>query len=396
MKNFRCLGVAVLFLILVLPAVPATAQRILTKPTVAHGAGKSMLNPSIPPYLPLQFNQGTSYQTGGTKPVDVAVGDFNCDGKLDLVVVNQDQDTVAVMLGNGNGTFAAPVIYNLPPGVPMQVAVADFNNDGNLDIAVITGSVDGFTSEVIVLLGSGNGSFGTPISTVSGVSGLTIKAADVNGDGKQDVLIGGNGSAAILYGKGDGTFQAPVLLSSGSYSLVDVAAGDLNGDGRLDVVCAIANPNAGIAVFLQNPDGSFSPGQVLLTQYSAGSAVAVADFNQDGKLDVLLNAVPELQELPGNGDGTFSTACLPVDGAGSTGPIAIADFNRDGLMDFAAANYDTQYGLDVLMGAPAAGGYFGANFVWSTTTSGTTGVAVGDFNGDGWPDVVTADSVATG
>jgi len=391
MKNFRCLGVAVFSLNLALSAVPATAQRILKKTTVAHGAGKSMLNPSIPPYLPLQFDQGTSYQTGGTKPIDVAVGDFNHDGKLDLVVVNQDQDTVAVMLGNGNGTFAAPVIYNLPPGVPMQVAVADFNNDGHLDIAVITASVDGITSEVIVLLGSGNGSFGTPISTVSGVSGLTIHAADVNGDGKQDVVIGGNGSAAILYGKGNGTFQAPVLLSSGSYSLVDVAAGDFNGDGRLDVVCAIANPNAGIAVFLQNPDGSFSPGQVLLTQYPAGAAVAVADFNQNGKLGVLLNAVDQLQFLAGNGDGTFQQPAL-VYGGGSTGPIALADFNRDGLIDYTAANYN-QPGWGVLMGAQSEPGFFGWNVMPATTKGGTSGVAVGDFNGDGWPDVVSADSI---
>lgn len=391
MKDFRCLGVAVLFLNLALSALPAAAQRILTKPTVAHGAGKSMLNPSIPPYLPLQFNQGTAYGTGGTKPVDVAVGDFNRDGKLDLVVINQDQDTVAVLPGVGGGGFGTPVIHNLPPGVPMQVAVADFNNDGNLDIAVITGSVSGYTSDVIVLLGSGNGSFGSPISTVSGVSGLTIKVADINGDGKQDVLIGGDGSAAILYGKGDGTFQAPVLLSSGSYSLVDVAAGDFNGHGRLDVVCAISSPKAGIAVFLQNADGSFSPGQVLITQYPAGTAVAVADFNLDGKLDVMLSAVDEVQYLPGNGDGTFQQP-VPICGGCSTGPIALADFNRDGLMDMSLTNY-TQSGLGVFMAGQSAPGFFETNFVLATTAGGTTGLAVGDFNGDGWPDVVTADSI---
>jgi hypothetical protein len=391
MKNIRCFGVVALTLNLALSALPASAQKILPKPTVAHGAGKSMLSPSIPPYLPLQFNQGITYGTGGTKPVDVAVGDFNRDGKLDLAVINQDQDTVAILPGVGGGGFGTPVIYNLPPGVPMQIAVADFNNDGNLDIAVITGSVSGYTSDVIVLLGTGNGSFGPPISTASGVSGLTIKVADINGDSKPDVLIGGNGSAAILYGKGDGTFQAPVLLSSGSYSLVDVAAGDFNGDGRLDVVCAIANPNAGIAVFLQNSDGSFSPGQVLITQYPNGSAVAVADFNQNGKLGVLLNAVEEMQYLAGNGDGTFQQPAL-VYGGGSTGQIALADFNRDGLMDYTAANY-SQSGWGVLMGAQSEPGFFGWNVMPATTTGGTSGVAVGDFNGDGWPDVVTADSI---
>ena len=392
MKHFRRVSFAALSLNLALLTLPAAAQRMLMNPAVTRGAGTSTQNTNIPVGLPLQFDQGTSNQTGGTKPVAVAVGDFNRDGKLDLAVINQDQHTLAILQGNGDGTFAAPVIHNLPPGVPMQVAVADFNNDGNLDIAVITGSVNGFTSQVIVLLGLGNGNFAPPIPTVSGVSGLTIKTADVNGDGTQDVLIGGNGSAAVLYGKGNGTFQSPVLLTSGSYPLVDLAAGDLNGDGRMDLVCAIASPNAGIAVFLQNQDGSFSPGQVLITTYPNGSAVAVGDFNQDGKLDVLLGAVNLLQYLAGNEDGTFQQP-EHVYGGGSTGQIALADFNRDGLMDFTAANDTTTYlHFGVLIGAPAGPGYFGPNFMSGTTTGGTSGVAVGDFNGDGWPDIVTADS----
>lgn len=388
MKHFRCVSIAALSLNLALMASPAIAQTMIMNPAVAHGARNAMQNPSFPSGLPLQFDQGTSYQTGGTTPVDVAVGDFNHDGKLDLVVINQDQDTFAIMLGNGDGTFAAPVIHNLPPGVPMQVAVADFNNDGNPDIAVITGSVNGFTSQVIILLGSSSGSFAPPISTTSGVSGLTIKTADVNGDGKQDVLIGGNGSAAVLYGKGNGTFQPPVLLSSGSYALVDVAAGDLNGDGRIDLVCAIAN-NAGIAVFLQNADGSFSAGQVLVTDSSNGAAVAVADFDQDGKLDALLSAWGEEIYLAGNGDGTFQGPFY-VEGGANTGPIALADFNRDGLPDAALTYYSPEPTTGLFVNASLSfGGY---NLVLSATTGGTTGLAVGDFNGDGWPDVVTADS----
>ena len=392
MKNLHRLGLAVSSLSLALTALPATAQRLLPNPPLARGASQPTHNPSIPPLLPLQFNQGFTYGTGGTKPVDVAVGDFNHDGKLDLVVINQDQDTVAILPGMGDGGFGTPVVHNLPAGVPLQVAVADFNNDGNPDIAIITGSVNGYTSEVIVLLGLGNGNFGPPIVTVSGVSGLTIKAADVNGDGKQDVVIGGNGSAAVLYGKGNGNFQAPVLLSSSSGPLVDVAVGDLSGDGRPDLVCAISYPNAGIAVFLQNADGSFSPGQVLTTQYPNGSAVAVADFAQNGKLGVVLSSYNEMQYFAGNGDGTFQQP-TGICGGCSTGPVVVADFNRDGLLDITAADYNVQPTPGVFMAAQAGSGGFGANFMLATTTGGTSGVAVGDFNGDGWPDVVTADSI---
>ncbi len=314
-------------------------------------------------------------------------------------MVNQDQDTVAVLFGNGDGTFAAPVTYNLPAGVPMQVAVADFNGDGKPDIAVITGQTGGFTSNVFVLLGSGNGTFSTAITTASGVNGRTIHAADVNGDGKQDVVIGTSGSAAVLYGKGDGTFQSPVLLSSASGPLVDAAIGDVNGDGRLDIVCAISNPTAGIAVFLQNPNGSFSAGQVLLASVANGTAIALGDFNHDGKLDALLVADPLNAGVAftfnGIGDGTFQAGTPPFT---SYRPLSLvlADFNRDGFVDVAYPSYaeaPPYQAPGMFVAAGASDGTFYYNTEYQYTTGGSRGIAVGDFNGDGWPDMVTVDSL---
>jgi hypothetical protein len=398
MKHLRCLSIAALSLNLTLLALPATAQRSIMNPAIVRRMGISAQNPSIPTGLPLRFNTGTSVPTGGTNPYGVATGDFNRDGKQDIVVVNQDQDNVAVLLGNGDGTFAAPVTYSLPAGVPMQVAVADFNGDGNPDIAVITGQMNGFTSNVFVLLGNGTGNFSTAIITASGVNGLTIHAADINGDGKQDVVIGGNGSAALLYGKGDGTFQNPVLLSSSSGALVDAAVGDVNGDGRPDIVCAISNPTAGIAVFLQNSNGSFSPEPPLLASGNNGSGIALGDFNQDGKLDAILasNGFPfgAANVFLGNGDGTFQAGAPQLTGEHPQS-VALSDFNRDGILDVVYSDDDEpqQLYLGMFVSAGAGNGTFDYNFESHPTTGGTRGVAVADFNGDGWPDIVTVDSL---
>ena len=402
MKHFRCVSIAALSLNLVLMASPAIAQRMIMNPAVARQLGSIKQNPSTPTGLPIRFTGGTSFSTGGTSPHGIATGDFNHDGKQDVVVANQDQDNVAVLLGNGDGTLAlSRSSTTCLLAFPCNVAVADFNGDGNLDIAVVTGQLYGLTSSVFVLLGNGNGTFGSAITTASGVAGASIHAADVNGDGKEDVVIGGdtingNGSAAVLYGKGDETFQNPVLLSSASGRLVDAAVADVNGDGRLDLICAVYLPG-GIAVFLQNPNGSFSPGQVLQPSGLDGTAIVAGDFNNDGKPDALVvGAVvsgDDSNVFLGNGDGTFQS---PLGGFAGINPVyaAVADFNHDGILDAAFANLtDVQYPgpLQVLTGY-GDGSLTYWNYEYQQTAGGTSGVAVADFNGDGWPDIVTVDS----
>ena len=200
----------------------------------------------------------------GTGPYSVAVGDFNRDGKLDLVVANYPSVfTVSVLLGNGDGTFQSQVTY--PVGrQPISVAVADLNGDGQLDLAVAD-FTDGFVS---VLLGNGDGTFQPSVEYPTGRVPSTIIIGDFNGDGKLDVATsnfapGGYtvppGYINILFGNGDGTFQAPVAFVAGPNPDTVVVA-DLNNDGALDFITGSGSvPGAAtFSVLLQVPAVSLS------------------------------------------------------------------------------------------------------------------------------------------
>jgi hypothetical protein len=213
----------------------------------------------------LQFSGPTNYPVGNS-PLGVAVGDFNGDGKKDLGVVNTADQTVSILLGNGDGTFQPAVNY--PCGSTCSfVAVGDFNGDGKLDLAVSNGSAN----TVSILLGNGDGTFQVPVQYSAGASADYVAVADFNNDKKPDLLVSTGGSISILLGSGDGTFQAPVITSSigGSQPATHfVAVGDFNGDGKLDVATgsgsiqflqnAVIN-SGNLVVLLGNGDGTFQP-----------------------------------------------------------------------------------------------------------------------------------------
>ena len=187
--------------------------------------------PSSVPFQPatLEPAGASSSSTGIADPM--ATGDFNGDGKLDLAVIGADSNDVAVLLGNGDGTFQPPVLYAAGSDLSSIVA-GDFNGDGKLDLAV----TDSGTNEVSILLGNGDGTFQPPITDAVGSGPDAMVAGDFNGDGKLDLAVadGGSNQVSVLLGNGDGTFQAGEQLAVG-FDPDGIVAGDFNSDGHLDL-----------------------------------------------------------------------------------------------------------------------------------------------------------------
>jgi hypothetical protein len=295
------------------------------------------------------FNPAVNYPAH-TAPRSVAVGEVNGDGKLDLVVVNSSSDDVSVLLGNGDGSFAAPLNTALPPvpagfpleGGPQSVGLGDLNGDGKLDLAITfePSTVELRSYAVVVLLGSGDGSFGSAVSYPSGTGPRSIALADLNRDGALDlVAVSGVASStravSVLLGNGAGSF-GPTAYYSLDGSPVSVQIADLNGDGTLDL--AVACAGGGVSVLLGNSDGSFGPAAT----YAAGThptSVGVGDFNADGYPDLAVAnfGSNDVSVLLGRGDGSFDAAIgYPVE----SGPrsLAVSDLNGDGSPDLVVGN----------------------------------------------------------
>jgi FG-GAP-like repeat/Bacterial Ig-like domain (group 3)/Beta-propeller repeat/NHL repeat/FG-GAP repeat len=280
----------------------------------------------------------------GSAPEGIAAGDVNGDGKLDLIVTNTGDSTVGVLLGNGDGTFQAQVTYPTDNG-PAGIVVADFNNDGKLDIA----TSNYYAGDVSILLGNGDGTFQAEVTYPVGTNNptttnpRTLTSGDFNGDGNIDLAVANQGenTVSILFGKGDGTFQAQVLYPTG-VSPQGLAVADYNGDGFPDI--AIANSgNEGVTgnvgIMLGSASGAFGN----MTVYAAGNGAlgpVVADFNGDGNADIAVENFNDNTEsvLLGNGDGTFQAQTTVPTGTNPYG-AAVGNFNGDGYPDLAISNF---------------------------------------------------------
>jgi hypothetical protein len=293
------------------------------------------------------FRAGPTLTDSG--PLAVTVGDFTGNGKQDVAVGNFD-GTVDVFLGNGNGTFQAPKVFNLGSNdVVSSIVAGDFNHDGKQDLAVaFNNSVTG-VAQVATLLSNGNGTFHESAVVSVGTDSEGLAAGDLNGDGNLDLatttfLPSGNRDVKILFGNGNGTFRAPVALTPGTRS-TRVAVGDFNGDGKADLV--LVDPfNNNVSVLLNNGNGTFaSPQTTHVDNPVVGlNGPALGDFFGDGKLGLaVLSGQGTVSVLRGNGDGTFQA---PIDyltgfhGTFAEGVVA-ADFTGNGKLDLATASLTT-------------------------------------------------------
>ncbi len=315
----------------------------------------------------------------GNSPLGLTGADFNGDGNLDLAVTNVADNTVSILLGNGDGTFQAQQTYPTSQA-PFGLAVGDLTGTGVLDVVVGDDSEDGLT----ILLGDGSGSFTAGTAVTGGFCLSQPVLADFNGDGKLDIAAGSNCGAgvSVFLGNGDGTFGAPAVLTSSSV-VWGMALGDFNGDGILDIAAADYGNNT-IDIYLGNGDGTFgTANQVTAT----GSVIALqsGDFNGDGKVDLLCSDQGSggISVLYGNGDGTFQ-APVTVAGAGNAYSYSAAgDMNGDGIVDIVgAATNETQLWL-----GQGEDSYSSPLTVGSTAF--TYGLTLGNFATAGGLDIAT-------
>ncbi len=263
---------------------------------VANAEDHSVTVRLADPARPGFFLPATTLATPGRTPLDVAVGNLSghADGRMDLVVAASGANNVLVFIQTATGTFNAPLTYAVG-GDPQAVTVADLDGNGQADIAVATAA-----NTVSVLLQTAAGVFAPAADYATGVQPGAIKAADLNGDGKLDLLTANYGAATspdtmglsvLTQGTTPGTFLAPVHYATG-YRSTALAIADLNNDGKLDVVVTnsgLPGDPGSVSVLLQTPAtaGALQPA-VNYTGVYGPMGVAIADMDGDGRPDLVL------------------------------------------------------------------------------------------------------------
>ena len=326
----------------------------------------------------------------------IALADLNNDGNLDVVVgsafgASDGNGLITVLLGNGDGTFKPPALYGTGYD-PEAFALADVNGDGRLDVVALTNCQPGIagcppTGTMQVFLGNGDGTFQPPIfSGIVNNFAFSVALADFDGDGRSDLAATfelGSDYGLIFKGNGDGTFRGGsiFILTSNHSDLVDLVAADFNGDGKADLAI-IESQHGDVIILLGNGDGTFTPGSSFHTGH--GRSLTAADINGDGHLDLAVTTSASLSIAYGNGDGTFQTPIgLNTDTYADPKQVITGDFDGDGRLDLAVA-LGSDNKLAVYINKPS--GTFQKHLF--AASPGLVGLAAGDINHDGYLDIV--------
>jgi hypothetical protein len=358
-NSTRVLLSPIIFVLLFMSALPATAANLKFAPHVDYPAGQS--------------------------PVAICVADFNGDGAQDLTVGNWTnpgaQDGITILMNNGNGSFSNPA--SIAGIIPHIVVAADLDGDGKPDLA----AAEPYSDLVTILVNNGDGTFAGPVSYPGGSYPWSMDAADFDNDGKADLVVAGNGNwLSILKNNGNGTFASPVQYFVSS-RVVSVRAADLDGDGIADLAMANYRSDS-VAILLNNGDGTFSGA----ASYDYGptrepNSIFVADLDGDGRPDIAVadSSDYSVSVLRNNGNGTFGNA---IRYAAGQQPCSVdgADFDGDGYVDLAVANGESNK-VSILKNK--GDGTFDA-FEEFASGNWVVMVVASDFDGDEKPDLATA------
>jgi hypothetical protein len=347
---------------------PKKTRRTVRAPLLRLSALRLSLEP-LEERTMLTMLPPVSY-AAGTAPTSVQVGDFNGDGKSDIVALNGGTNQVSVLLANGDGTFQAPITSATAP-FSNKVSIGDFNDDGKLDI------VTNNTTSVDIERGDGDGHFEAPVPYYIGALANDVEVGDFNDDGFDDIVTASfsyGGTSQLLMNDGTGAFPTVRNLAISSLGR-EVEVEDLNHDGHLDLVESSFGSLAG--VLMGDGDGTFQS-MSLDNLGIAQNDMAFGDFNHDGNVDVAVTDGANLGVLLGNGMGGFYGGSTYFVSLASN--LQVSDLNGDGNLDVLDNKGDVAFGRgDGTFYAPV--GY--------APLSGNT-LAIADFNGDGSPDIATA------